>query len=994
MTTRTLRELLYPPRRPGAPEPTLLPWLARWADPADLPSLARAAAALADTAVPGWPPIADAVAEVLAERADARAQLAVLVEALPPLAGHLGPGAAAAPNPWDARPEILLYRAMAARQTADAGADADADALTDADTDDADADASDGPSQASPPGDAWERLLALARSAPGDVPPLAAVRLLAALLTGRAEQHGTLEDGEMVYLLPWLDPRTGPRGERVELALDLVEEALEGEADWYAAALAARAAPYLDAPQRDRLCDIADGAGGPWRGHLRALAKTARLPWPSVRAELAAAHPGLAELDRAAEATEQASLALLCRQAIEGIGARYGASRGWRASPGDWWPDIRRAEPAGGVEPGADGGPAPGAQEALARQIPMSAEAPAEQPRYVNTHIVYPDDPFAPVDRYQPLLADTRYALRVDIGKWAADSLIGQSRAVPEELLPQTLEGHWLEVAAAGEDIEVDRAAAALFLPHQGEAWACSCPPGVQAHRCHPFDRTPHVLLPLRSPSSPGTGRLRVTVHYQGHLLQAFRLSVVTGTGPVAAPADPVLDGWVVYTATEGLTGLDAQTPRTLSVLTESEDDGTCRMYWKEGPESGLKVVAAEAQLGRAMGLFRQRLRDVHIVRGKAGPANAYADDNSKDRRRYLSDLARLATLGRTLRNSLGAMVDQELPAADDQPSTIQIARVRNSTYVFPWPVLYDLPLNDPRFGVEDSDWYRPCPVIDHWQRDVIEAGYPHTCPYGSGHRLDTLCPYGFWGFRHAVEVPPSARPGIPVRREIPYRDATRMVVGQTLDNDLDLKAISAHLTRLERGLQVQEAVRQTSSTGLGAALAAPELQFVYFFCHGLRESQRDPYIGPVLGIGVHDEISTHQITTWDEVLWTPRQEHWRSAAPLVVINGCHTAEISPEALVSFVDAFTHASSAGVIGTEVMLHQNVAAEAAERFFGHFTDHEGLGVGEAVRRMRLDLLGKGNVMGLAYTPYCSSELRLLRTPPAAGRGAEHAEAYTG
>ncbi|MGW3060197.1 hypothetical protein ACWC98_30275 [Streptomyces goshikiensis] len=978
MTAHDLGELLNPSRRPQAPHPTLLPWLARWADPADLPNLARAAAALADTVDPGWPPIADAVAETLAGRADASAQLATLVEALPPLAGHLSPEAAAALNPSDDRPEILVYRAMAARRQPLHAAAA----------------AGDSPPGA-PAGDAWEQLGALARLAPADVPPLANVSLLAALLTGRAERHGTLEDSETVYLLPYLDPRTSPLRKRVELALDLVEEALDTETEWYAAALAVRAVPYLDARQRDRLRDIADGAVGPWQGHLRALAATARLPWPSVRAELAAAQPGLAELDRAAEATEPASLTLLCRGVIAGIGARYGASRGWRASPGDWWPDIRPVQTTAGRELGADRGLSPGSQAASTRLITMSsAGAPAGQPRYVNTHIVHPNDPFTPVDRYQPLLADTWYALRVHIGEWAADSLIYHPQAVPEELLPQTLEGHWLEVAATGDDIEVPQAAAALFLPHRGEAWACSCPPGAQPHRCHPFDRTPHILLPLRSPSTPGTGRLRVTVHYQGHLLQAFQLSIVTGTGPVAAPYEPALDGWVDYTATEALTDLDAQAPRTLSVLTDAADDGTCRIYWKAGPESGLRVVAAEAQLGRAMELFRQRLRSAHVVMGKGGEVNAYGGDNDKDRRRYLSDMARLATLGRTLRNSLRAMVGQELPVADGQPSTIQIARVRNSTYVFPWPVLYDLPLNDPPFGVEDSDWYQPCPVIDHWQRDVIEAGYPHACPYSAGHRVDTLCPYGFWGFRHAIEVPPSARPGIPMRREIPYRDAARMVVGQTLDDRLDLRAISAHLTRIERGLPVQMAARQTSTAGFGAALAAPELQFVYFFCHGLRESQRDPCIGPVVEIGVHDEISTHQIATWDETLWTPRQEHWRSAAPLVVINGCHTAEISPEALVSFVDAFTHASSAGVIGTEVMLHQKVAAEAAERFFGHFADPEGLDAGEAIRRMRLDLLGKGNVMGLAYTPYCSAELHLLRIPPGSERGGAHGEAHAG
>jgi hypothetical protein len=34
------------------------------------------------------------------------------------------------------------------------------------------------------------------------------------------------------------------------------------------------------------------------------------------------------------------------------------------------------------------------------------------------------------------------------------------------------------------------------------------------------------------------------------------------------------------------------------------------------------------------------------------------------------------------------------------------------------------------------------------------------------------------------------------------------------------------------------------------------------------------------------------------------------------------------------------------------------------------------VGVAVRRVRLDLLSRFNALGLAYTPYCLADLRLI------------------
>ena len=96
---------------------------------------------------------------------------------------------------------------------------------------------------------------------------------------------------------------------------------------------------------------------------------------------------------------------------------------------------------------------------------------------------------------------------------------------------------------------------------------------------------------------------------------------------------------------------------------------------------------------------------------------------------------------------------------------------------------------------------------------------------------------------------------------------------------------------------------------------------------------------------------------------------------PVVVLNGCHTAEMLPGTLAGFVVGLVAARAAGVIGTEVSLDQRFAGTAMELLLAAV--HAGASVGQAMRHMRWELLGRGNVMGLAYSPYCAATLALRR-----------------
>jgi hypothetical protein len=150
----------------------------------------------------------------------------------------------------------------------------------------------------------------------------------------------------------------------------------------------------------------------------------------------------------------------------------------------------------------------------------------------------------------------------------------------------------------------------------------------------------------------------------------------------------------------------------------------------------------------------------------------------------------------------------------------------------------------------------------------------------------------------------------------------------------------------------------------------ATDLDVVYLYCHcgwtdpaAIRSA--DPYLQ------FADRVGPQQIDAW--IRTAPRGPWWTNRHPLVVINGCHTVERVSGSLADFVRAFTDwAGAAGVVGTEIKIDQAVAGWAMEIFLKAVRTRT---VGAAIRTMRWQMLQRGNVMGLAYTPYCLADLSL-------------------
>jgi len=352
--------------------------------------------------------------------------------------------------------------------------------------------------------------------------------------------------------------------------------------------------------------------------------------------------------------------------------------------------------------------------------------------------------------------------------------------------------------------------------------------------------------------------------------------------------------------------------------------------------------------------------------------SDGFDENNSKAKAYFVEDLKKLSQVGWNLWNSLWAQgpPEQKTRLKDFKTvsdKTIQVSRVQGASFVFPWALVYDIPLST------NSGENKLCQLLETWeQRLNTTDDLPTACPYAETHSTNVICPYGFWGLRHIIEQPPSSYNNeLPISIRVNKRPEIVTSISLELDRDLTGRHLQT-ISNLLRGFAVATA---DSRKDVGATFSRQNLEIVYFYCHGKRELRPGGAAPiPYLEIGDKEQIKPADITTWYFAESTAAH-HWETT-PLVFINGCHTAELSPELLVNFVDVFSSAKAGGVIGTEISVDQPIASEAAERFLFHFGNQQP--VGEALRRVRLGFLKKGNLMGLAYTAYCSSDLHISNT----------------
>ncbi|MFD9127451.1 CHAT domain-containing protein [Kitasatospora sp. NPDC059571] len=558
--------------------------------------------------------------------------------------------------------------------------------------------------------------------------------------------------------------------------------------------------------------------------------------------------------------------------------------------------------------------------------------------------------------------AGLRYELRVDIGARSGHSLLAPGTPFPDGQLDHIDAGgtgDWLDVTVLSEDFAVPVQRHAMFLPLAGPSWVCPCPPGG-AHGCTADHRGGHLRIPLDAPPHPGPARLRLVVSHRGNQLQSAALTVLVDTREAPhGSTTAVID----YTLTGEFTGLDRLPRRTAAVRVSRGPAGELVMDFDGAARPVSTSWLTEHQVQDALSRTRRVLTGVHAAVDEG--RNLLDPDNGKPAGEFEEDLKRLAAVGWDLFHLLAPTVAQRraLHALLGPPAEIQVCRGSRQTVMFPWAVVYDIPV-DPR-----APW-SPCAagLAAAGRAAATRASGPRSCPDEASHGLNSLCPFGFWGFRHSIEQPASRRGGGRLSlRAGRGTAAPALAIGRSLALDAGLS--SRHLAALRVQFAPGTVGDHVARDDLRRALASGDQDCVYFYCHG-RHGKGAAADTTALEIGQQEEFTPSALTAWA----THRDwQGWARTAPLVFLNGCHTVDTTPSSWLTFVDAFTDLDAAGVVGTEISVDQAFATEVAERFWSHLL--AGGTVGSALHTVRTELLAKGNVLGLAYTAYCSADLRL-------------------
>lgn len=610
----------------------------------------------------------------------------------------------------------------------------------------------------------------------------------------------------------------------------------------------------------------------------------------------------------------------------------------------------------------------------LPEAAPPGESAQTAAPRYTNVNFVDGMDRARVVAADHSLAAAKEYLLRVNIGPKLAESIVTNATKYPfpAQNLPPSDEGWWLDVRADSRQFAVTGGTVRMFLPKSGASWLCGCPP-EQPHTCKTEERQAFVYIPVTCPAEPGSARLDLLIYFRNNLVQSQLVSAVI------SEAEERGDGHhatIQFSLDARLQNLELPA-RDLNILTTRSSKGARRII-VNGAEADIALDLNDDQVRDTLEDARQALRDAHFEEWKSVGSNVVNRRNkydpatlSKERDEFIEDLTRLATVGQALWGLLLQSYPPETWKDLQQPRTIQVCRISGSTFLFPWAMIYDIPLDpggDPKL----------CPLLekDNWEAFTksLETEHPRACPHADAHYQpgggNTLCPFGFWGYKHFIEVPPSVPKGGSLKTMIIRGNSPpQIVVARSTRLDADLT---------KKHLQTMQDMKLTvkDCTGIDAVRDAlkGQMELVYFYCHGKWDT-KSPRRKPYLEVGQDDAILPDHILFWRREDWD--MNHWSSTAPLVIINGCHTLEITPESLLNFVDSFTNALAAGVIGTEITIEQNIASEAGRIFLYNF--RAGSSVGESMQNMRLSLLARNNLMGLNYTAYCSADLALEKSP---------------
>jgi hypothetical protein len=543
-----------------------------------------------------------------------------------------------------------------------------------------------------------------------------------------------------------------------------------------------------------------------------------------------------------------------------------------------------------------------------------------------------------PPDRGLPV--GTRYDFRLQIGRLLPESIVRNPAPVPEAILSRYMrpEGLALRVVLSSRQFHLIDEEFELRLPPHGPSEM--------------------IRFRVRTPLEAGTAQLRAAVYYRTNLLQSVRVTAEIDSGDGLAQGFSSAE--IEYCICGTMRSIEMYEPRTLSLLINESHDGT-HTFAIVGTEIRENFSFTEGEMSGSLKDARKTLLAICADLDKTGNPTRYRFDpatNAGLPAQFQEDVKKMAYAGRDLYTLFVTNKDQAfaqlLRRTLARQSDIQIASTRSAKYVFPWGLVYD------KLLVEDPT----NTVCDQFLSDIARHNGDFSCLTYACPNMDdynVICPSGFWGYRHNVEQPPSIAgdkktPG----RDLPMRIGLHGDPTVIMGVSLELEFPDEHYRQLDGVGSYRIELARDKGSIVKALLSKPAPNLVYFYCHGGNEGGK-----AFLGVGNKQRLLTSDLIGCGL--------SWPENHPLVFINGCHTAELSPDDLLTFITTFAFCQAAGVIGAEITIPESLAREFATNFFTAMLQPQ-VSVGDAIRRERLALLRKYNLLGLAYTPFCHSGLR--------------------
>ena len=608
-------------------------------------------------------------------------------------------------------------------------------------------------------------------------------------------------------------------------------------------------------------------------------------------------------------------------------------------------------------------------------------QPPPPRRRVVSTGFADLPEPGTSRDRHRPLDPGVSCYYWLEIG----DQVAGAIDASPVTILPETVPvGAELTVVlfAPDDGFSATYDLGRLRLERDGTARVLAQPaPRYDDVSDELLSR--RLLFPLRTPERRGRYRLRSSIYCQGVLVQSRLIEAYVGKEP--RKGEPAVISTVDYTLSETLPstlgGLEAH---RLSIMVNRNDQGNHDFYFygkQNGTTVHRPVTISATTLNGAIQRARKALREVSWgddggwsetknYRYASAPTPATPDGILA---RLREDLALLAGRGFDVYNLVVANLTAtgtraELEQLLESPGTLQIAGKQDIRFVLPAAMIYDYKI-DNQVPFEE---FELCAEFAKAFRDgrpfLSTSCFQGACPIRG--KVTAVCPSGFWGFRHKLGLPISLREnGSPADAavRVEYHDVPVMVVAVSTDQKLERR--ETHQGQLQ-GLHAKW---QTKGWFLGESrkailehLAQRKPHLVYFYCHGGLTEDKEFY----LSVGTPGKGSYLLPSNIDAYVSWEEPPH-----PLVFINGCHTTALDADTTLEFVTQFVQVVKAcGVIGTEITVFEPLAVAFAFHFWRRFLQGS-IGVGEAIRDARLELLKQGNPLGLVYTPFVFAGTKL-------------------